>query len=92
MQPRPGARYNRSMAIRQESDLYAPLKRFFGQQGYEVRGEVKHCDMVARRDVRLLVVELKIAMHLATVMEGRRSQQVTKHVYVAIEASGRQQR
>lgn len=92
MQPRPGARYNRSMAIRQESDLYAPLKRFFEQQGYEVRGEVKDCDLVARRDVRLLVVEMKIAFNLTLVLQGLRRQQVTNHVYVAIEAPGRKQR
>lgn len=92
LQPRPDDDYNRSMAIRQESDLYAPLKRFFEQQGYEVRGEVKDCDLVARRDERLVVVEMKISFNLTLVLQGLRRQQVSEHVYVAIETPRRQPR
>lgn len=80
------------MTIRQESDLYAPLKRFFEQQGYTVRGEVKDCDLVARQENRLVVVEMKISFNLTLVLQGLRRQQVTNHVYVAIEAPGRKQR
>lgn len=92
LQLRPDDRYNRGMAIRQESDLYAPLKRFFEEQGYEVRGEVKDCDLVARRDERLLVVEMKVSFNLTLVLQGLRRQQVSDHVYVAIETPRRQQR
>jgi len=32
-----------------ESDLYQPLKRFLELQGYDVKGEVQDCDVVAVR-------------------------------------------
>ncbi len=80
------------MATRHESDLYAPLKRFFEQQGYEIRGEVKDCDLVARQEARLVVVEMKLAFNLTLVLQGLRRQQVTNHVYVAIETPGRKRR
>jgi hypothetical protein len=32
-----------------ESDLYAPVRDFLAAQGYTVRAEVKHCDVVAVR-------------------------------------------
>lgn len=88
----PAAAYNRRMAARQESDLYAPLKRFFEQQGYEIRGEVKDCDLVARQEARLVVVEMKLTFNLTLVLQGLRRQQVTNHVYVAIETPGRKRR
>ena len=34
---------------RREAALYAPVKEFLERQGYEVKGEVKGCDVVARR-------------------------------------------
>ncbi len=75
-----------------ESDLYAPLKRFFEQQGYEVRGEVKDCDLVARKEDRLIVVEMKTALNLTLLLQGLRRQQVSEHVYLAIVAPERKQR
>ena len=32
-----------------EQDLYAPVKRFLEDLGYEVKGEVRGCDVVAVR-------------------------------------------
>ena len=92
LQSTPVAAYNRRMATRHESDLYAPLKRFFEQHGYEIRGEVKDCDLVARQEARLVVVEMKLAFNLTLVLQGLRRQQVTNHVYVAIETPGRKKR
>ena len=43
-----------------ETDLYLPLKTWFENQGFEVRGEVNHCDLVAQRGDDLVVVELKL--------------------------------
>ena len=52
----PGPRYE-SMA---EADLYEPIKRFLEAQGYEVKGEIGACDIVAvRSDEGPVVVELK---------------------------------
>ncbi len=48
------------MAIKSETELYAPVKAYLEQLGYEVRGEVRHCDLVAvREEEPPLIVELK---------------------------------
>ena len=31
-----------------EEDLYLPVKKLFEEKGYSVKGEVKHCDLVAQ--------------------------------------------
>jgi len=35
------------MAVKEEAELYEPVKRYFEAQGYEVKSEVLHCDLVA---------------------------------------------
>ena len=49
-----------------ESDLYLPLKQFLEAQGYEVKGEVKDCDVLAvhkdNPDEEPLIVEFKMSI------------------------------
>ena len=61
--------------FRGEVDLYEPVKRFLEGLGYEAKGEVRGCDVVA---VRLnadggaeapIVVELKLAFTLCFVLQ-----------------------
>lgn len=49
------------MAIKHEAELYAPLKAFFELNGYEVKGEVRNCDLVGMKEGadEPLIVELK---------------------------------
>ena len=42
-----------------ETDLYEPIRAFLEEEGYQVQAEVKHCDIAAEKDGRLVVVELK---------------------------------
>ena len=42
-----------------ESDLYGPVRDYLENLGYQVKGEVKDCDIAALRDGELIVVELK---------------------------------
>lgn len=74
-----------TMPIRHESQLYAPIRRFLEQRGFEVRAEVEGCDVVATRGDELVVVELKRSMNLTLVLQGLDRQQATDHVYLAIE-------
>ena len=70
-----------------ETDLYPPIKRFLEGQGYEVKGEVGDCDVVACRDgEEPLVVELKTAFSLSLVFQGVRRQDLTDSVYLAVAA------
>lgn len=81
-----------------EQDLYAPVRDYLVALGYTVRGEVKHCDICAYRDGEVVVVELKLRMNLALILQGTRRQRITDAVYVAVpreemeKASRRRQR
>ena len=68
-----------------EATLYAPVKAFLESRGYEVKGEVHGCDIVARRgDEPPLIVELKLRFNLALVLQGIDRLALTERVYLAV--------
>lgn len=67
-----------------ESDLYTPVRDYLAAQGYTVRGEVRHCDVVAVKDQDVIVVELKRTLNLALLAQAVQRQQITDSVYVAV--------
>ncbi|NQZ32396.1 MAG: hypothetical protein HRU06_14085 [Oceanospirillaceae bacterium] len=68
-----------------ESDLYTPVKNFFQALGYEVKGEVKDCDLLAvKADYPPLIVELKLTFSLELVLQGVNRQALSDDVYLAI--------
>lgn len=68
-----------------ESDLYHPIKLFLEQQGYEVKSEIKDCDVVARRDDEPpVIVELKLGFSLPLLIQAVDRQAISDHVYIAI--------
>ncbi|MEZ4863761.1 MAG: DUF2161 family putative PD-(D/E)XK-type phosphodiesterase [Caldilineaceae bacterium] len=73
-----------------EEDLYAPVKRFLEDQGYVVKGEVGHCDLVAMRaDEPPIVVELKLSLNLGVLLQAVDRTTLSDLVYIAIpEATG----
>ncbi|ANA79030.1 hypothetical protein C7121_13545 [Paenibacillus glucanolyticus] len=77
------------MAIKHEAELYAPLKAFFEMNGYEVKGEVRHCDLVGMKEglEEPLIVELKKTFNLALLLQGIERLKLTPYVYLAVEKS-----
>ncbi len=75
-----------------ESDLYEPVKQFLAAQGYTIKGEVAHCDLVAQRDDDPpIVVELKLSLNLSVLLQAVDRTALTDLVYIAVpEASGGQ--
>ena len=70
---------------RLEGALYPPLKQFLERQGYEVKGEVRGCDLVARRaDEPPVIVELKLRFNLPLVLQGIDRLALTERVYLAV--------
>ncbi len=68
-----------------EAALYRPVKRFLEGLGYEVKGEVCGCDLVARRgDEPAVIVELKLRFNLALVLQGIDRLAVSERVYLAV--------
>jgi hypothetical protein len=84
-----------------EAALYAPIKRFLEARGYEVKGEVCGCDLVARRirqqgddrgDEKPVIVELKRRFTLALLLQGIDRLAISERVYVAVPRPARSAR
>src|ERR1700730_11696230 len=76
-----------------EAALYMPVKEFLERRGYEVKGEVRGCDLVARRgDEPMVVVELKLRLSLALVLQGVDRLALTERVYLAVPRPSSQRR
>jgi hypothetical protein len=68
-----------------ECDLYAPVKAFLEAQGYDVKGEIGGCDAVAvRGDDPPIIVELKLQLSLALVLQGVDRLALSDRVYLAV--------
>ena len=77
-------RLSKLLAIR-EADLYPPLKNFLTHQGYEVKGEVEHCDVIAGRgEEPVVVVELKLSINLTVVLQAVDRLQISDTVYIGV--------
>ena len=76
-----------------EAALYLPVKHFLERQGYEVKGEVRGCDLVARRgDEPPIIVELKLRFNLPLVLQGIDRLAMTERVYLAVPRPQRRAR
>jgi hypothetical protein len=75
------------MAIKKikETDLYAPLKAFWEDLGYEVKAEIGDADLMAvKLDEAFVIVELKTRFSLALFHQAIDRQALTDSVYVAV--------
>ena len=75
------------MAVKHETELYAPLKAFFEERGYEIKSEVRHCDLVGYRPEsdEPLIVEMKKSFNLPLLLQGLERQKLSSEVYLAVE-------
>lgn len=75
------------MAVQRETELYLPLKEFFARQGYDIKSEVRHCDLVGTRaeDHEPLIIEIKKIFNLALLLQGVERLKLSSNVYVAVE-------
>ena len=71
-----------------EIDLYSPVKQFLEGQGYEVKGEIHECDVMALRgSEEPLVVELKLAFSLDVLLQAVNRLSVSSVVYIGIPST-----
>lgn len=68
----------------QESDLYAPIKTFLTALGYQVKGEINDCDIVAKRGDETLIVELKLSLNITLLLQAVSRFTLTDNVYIAV--------
>ena len=80
-----GITKQRTVAPDSEAALYRPVKRFLEMQGYTVKGEVHHCDLVACRGGEPpVIVELKRRFNLPLVLQGIDRLVLSERVYLAV--------
>ena len=73
------------MARVSETELYAPVKAWLEDRGFEVKAEVGAADVVARRgEDDPVIVELKTGFSLTLLQQAVARQQVSDWVYVAV--------
>ena len=67
-----------------ENELYLPIKNFLNNLGYEVKGEIKECDIVAKKDDLLIVIELKLNLNITLLLQAVERFTLADTVYIAI--------
>jgi hypothetical protein len=75
-----------------ETTLYRPVKKFLERLGYQVKGEIGECDLVALRgDEPPLVVigELKLSFNLDLLLQGVDRTSCCDEIWLAVRASSR---
>ena len=75
-----------------ESSLYLPVKRFLEGLGFEVKGEVCGCDLVALQGnapVAVVIGELKLTFTLELVLQAVERSAACDEVWLAVRASRR---
>ncbi|WP_338044821.1 DUF2161 family putative PD-(D/E)XK-type phosphodiesterase [Paenibacillus lignilyticus] len=75
------------LAVKHETELYPPIKSYFEKQGFEVKSEIMHCDLVAiHPDTNeTILVEMKKTFNLALLLQGIERLRLNGHVILAVE-------
>jgi hypothetical protein len=75
-----------------ETSLYLPVKKFLEAAGYEVKGEVGHCDLVGLSDADppvVVICELKMTFNLDLILQAVDRASISDEVWIAAKVSAR---
>ncbi|GLS90387.1 hypothetical protein GCM10007916_14540 [Psychromonas marina] len=67
-----------------ESDLYQPIKNHLQALGFEVKGEIKDCDIVAKLGDQVIVIELKLSLNITLLLQAVDRFSVADDIYIAV--------
>lgn len=67
-----------------EVDLYSPIKQHLEKAGYEVKGEIKKCDVVAIKGDQVIIIELKLSLNITLLLQAVDRFTMSDIVYIAI--------
>lgn len=67
-----------------ETDLYEALKKYFEDQGFKVRSEVRDIDVVALKEDLLVGIEMKRGLTMELLVQGALRQKTCDLVYLAV--------
>ena len=78
---------------KKENELYAPLKKYLESQAYEVKGEIRSCDVVALRGQEApLIFELKLRLNLELLLQGVDRLSLSEQVYLVFPLNAGKER
>ena len=72
-----------------ETNLYQPIKNFLHQLGFEAKGEVCGCDVVALNNgepVALIICELKLSFSLELILQAVDRSTACDEIWIAVQA------
>jgi hypothetical protein len=75
-----------------ETALYPTVKRFLEAAGFQVKGEIHGCDIVAVHSAepqRLAIVEMKLGFNLDLLLQAVDRMRVADEIWLAVPATGR---
>jgi len=67
-----------------ETEMYRPLAEYLAGEGYTVRGEVRHCDVVATKGAELIAIEMKNQFSTKLLVQATQRQRAADSVYIAV--------
>ena len=67
-----------------ETDLFPLLKSYFENQGFYVQAEVNDCDIGAKKEELIIIVEMKTQLNLKLIYQGCQRQLINDNVYLAV--------
>lgn len=70
-----------------ERDLFEPLRQHLADQGFDIRSEVRSCDLVAKKDDLLIVVEMKRHLSFDLLAQAVERQAYADAVYICVPKS-----
>jgi hypothetical protein len=73
--------------MKKETELFEPVASFLMEKGYDVRAEVRDCDIVAIKDHEVVIVELKLKFNMDLLLQVSDRLRYTDKVYLAIPSS-----
>jgi hypothetical protein len=71
-----------------ESQLYEPVRQYWTAAGYQVRGEVCCCDVLACLNDELIAIELKTSLNLEVILQAAERQKQCTQVWIAVPKPG----
>lgn len=67
-----------------ETDLYLPIKQHLQKLGFEVKGEINNCDIVAKQGDHVIIIELKLTLNITLLLQAVERFSLADTVYIAI--------
>lgn len=67
-----------------EVELFLPVKYLFESLGYKVEAEIEHIDMIAKKEDRLIAIELKKDLNVHVIAQILKRQTLTDEAYIAV--------